>query len=196
MPKKTYEMVLNYPKIFDLEAIGKAGFPGDIDRGDAKSEKKWLRELSKNPVSMVDAYFTSDEDLKDFTEIQGFEDKVVNPQTGEESTRIKEGDSSLGIGKYIKLKRGFNDKLEYIDKKTGDLKELDKGGAPSVKIMSAEGDAFLPYDYLTMGCPASGTEAKVRFEVYGRHATTRLEAIGITNLVEWVEYEEDEEEEF
>jgi hypothetical protein len=58
-----------------------------------------------------------------------------------------------------------------------------------VKILTAEGDKFVEYDYDTLGSPANGTEAKVRFEP----RYMRLEAIGITNLVEYVEgdYEED-----
>lgn len=192
--KKTYKMVLKYAKIFDLPE-DQQGKPGDLDRGDPKSEYKWKRELAKNPVATVDAYFTSEEDLQDFMSIDGFEDKVVNPQTGEEKPRIKDGDpeEELGINKYIQLKRKINDTVEFVDRKTGDLKEIDKGGAPSVKIFDPDTNAFVEYDYDTLGAPANGTEAKVRFEVYGKNAATRLEAFGITNLVEYVENNEEEE---
>jgi len=188
MAKKTYDMVLAYPKVFDRE-----GQPGDVDRGDPKSSQKWLRELSKNPVAVVDAYFTSEEDLNDLLATPGFEDTVVNPQTGEESSRIKNGDSDLGIGKYIKLKRRINDVVEFIDNKTGNVKQVDKGGFPGVKILSEDGSKFVEYDYDTLGAPSNGTKSKVRFEIYGKGAT-RLEALGITELIEFVPNPDYEEE--
>ena len=199
--KKTYSMVLAYAKIFDLATITDEagntleGKPGDIDRGDPKSTQKWLRELAKAPVATVDAYFTSEVDLEDFKSLPGFDDVVTNPQTGEKSTRIKDGNEEYGIGKYIRLKRKLIDSVEFVDKQ-GNLKVVDKGGAPSVKILdtSGEDDVFVEYDYLTLGAPSNGTESRVRFEVYGKNATTRLEAFGITNLVEFVGNNEDSTE--
>jgi len=186
--KVTYDMVLAFPKVFDRE--GKAG---DVDRGNAQSTQKFLRELAKNPVASVDAYFTSEEDIEHLLAIEGFEDEVTNPQTGEKLPRIKEGNPDYGIGKFIKLKRPINNIVEFVDRKTGGVKEVDKGGFPSVKIL--KDGAFVPYDYDTLGAITNGTESKVRFEVYGK-GNTRLEAFGITNLVEWVEYEGDTQDEF
>lgn len=186
--KITYDMVLEYPKVMDRE-----GQPGDVDRGNAQSQHKFLRELAKNPVATVNAYFTSQEDLDSLLAVEGFEDEVTNPQTGAKSPRIKEGNPDYGIGKYIQLKRPINNIVEFVDRKTGDVKEVDKGGYPSVKIL--KDGAFVPYDYDTLGPITNGTESKVRFEVYGK-GNTRLEAFGITNLVEWVEYEGDTQDEF
>ena len=198
MVKKTYEMVLEYPKIFDLSSVvdgeGKTleGKPGDLDRGDANSSLTWLRALSKNPVAVVNAYFTSEVDLQDLMECEDFENKVTNPKTGEESNRIKDGDEELGIGKYIQLKRKFNDIIEYKDRKTGEFKEIDKGGAPSVKILdtSVEPPVFKEYDYQELGSPSNGTVSKVRFEAY--KGNLRLEAFGITELVEFVDNTSDD----
>lgn len=195
--KKTYEMVLAYAKIFDLpEEIH--GAPGDLDRGDKNSTQKWLRDLSKNPVASVEAYFTSEDDVQDLMDTQGFDNVVVNPQTGEESTRIKDGDAGLGIGKFIKLKRKLVDTVEFVDRKTGSLKEVDKGGPPSVKIYDDTGEApvYTPYDYEALGAPSTGTKSKVRFEVYGK-GNTRLEAFGITELVEYIPQDDvDPEDDF
>jgi hypothetical protein len=176
-------MVLQYPKVFDVE-----GKPGDIDRGDAKSQHKWLRDLAKNPKAVVNAYFTSEEQVQFLMDFVGFDNEVTNPKTGETSTRIKDGNSDLGTGKYIQLTRRMDDTREYIDK-NGNPQEMNKGGLPTVKILTAEGDKFVEYDYDTLGSPANGTEAKVRFEP----RYMRLDAIGITKLIEYVEgeYEED-----
>lgn len=176
--KITYDMVLEYPKIFATEGVG------GVDRGDAKSAHKWLRELSKNPVATVNAYFTSEEDLQDLLGQPGFDNVVVNPQNGNESTRIKDGNTDYGIGKYIQLKRPINNVVEFVDRKTGDVKTVDKGGYPSVKIL--KDGAFVPYDIEEYGPITNGTKSKVRFEMYGK-GNTRLEALGITELVEWIE---------
>jgi len=194
MAKKTYDMVLAYAKVFDLPEDQNPRF-GDLDRGDASSSKKWLRELAKNPVAVVDAYFTSEEDLQDLMQHPNFDNVVKNPQTGEESTRIKTGNPELGIGKYIILKRKLNDTVEFVDNKTGDLKSIDKGGAPSVKILDEAGETFVDYDYNTLGAPSNGTLSKVRFELYGKGAT-RLEAFGITELMQYEPSDDYEEEDF
>lgn len=183
----TLDMVLEYPKVFDQE-----GKPGDIDRGNPKSDKKWLRELAKNPQAKVNAYFTSEEQIEFLESFDGFDRMVTNPQTGAEVDRIKEGNEEYGIGKYIQLKRNFDDVREYIDKKTKEVKELDKGGTPSVKIFmpNEEGEMVaMEYDYDEFGAPSNGTEAKVRFEP----RYMRLEALGITNLIEYVA-EEDQDD--
>lgn len=178
----TLDMVLEYAKVFDAEDQ-----PGDLDRGKADSDKKWLRELSKNPEAKVNAYFTSEEQIDFLKGYDGFDEIVKNPQTGEETSRIKEGNEEFGIGKYIVLKRKLNDIREYRNKQ-GEIKEMDKGGAPSVKILEA--DAFVDYDYSEYGPVGNGTESKVRFEP----KYMRLEALGITDLVEFSDepYDEDD----
>jgi len=181
----TLDMVLEYAKIFDQE-----GKPGDVDRGNPKADAKWLRELSKNPEAKVNAYFTSDEQIDFLCEFPGFDRMVTNPQTGVEVDRIKDGNPDLGIGKYIQLKRKMEDIREFKDK-NGEIQEMDKGGAPVVKILSVTTDeetgetteAYVEYDYDTLGAPSNGTEAKVRFEP----RYMRLDAIAVTNLIEYIE---------
>jgi len=182
----TLDMVLEYTKIFDQE-----GKPADLDRGNPKADQKWLRELAKNPEAKVNAYFKSDEQIEFLEGFDGFDRIVTNPQTGEEVDRIKNGNPDLGIGKYIQLKRKMDDIREFKNKQ-GQIEEMDKGGAPVVKILSVledgESEAYVEYDYDTLGAPSNGTEAKVRFEP----RYMRLDAIAVTNLIEYVEEDEDD----
>jgi len=182
----TLDMVLEYTKIFDQE-----GKPADLDRGNPKADQKWLRELAKNPEAKVNAYFKSDEQIEFLEGFDGFDRIVTNPQTGEEVDRIKDGNPDLGIGKYIQLKRKMDDIREFKNKQ-GQIEEMDKGGAPVVKILSVledgESEAYVEYDYDTLGAPSNGTEAKVRFEP----RYMRLDAIAVTNLIEYVEEDEDD----
>lgn len=180
----TLDMVFEYAKIFDKE-----GQPADLDRGNPKADQKWLRELAKNPEAKVNCYFTSEEQIEFLEGFDGFERFTQNPQTGEQVDRIKEGNPDLGIGKYIQLKRKLNDIREFKNKQ-GQIQEMDKGGAPVVKILDVSEDgtteAYVDYDYDTLGAPSSGTEAKVRFEP----RYMRLEAMAVTNLIEYVEGDE------
>lgn len=182
----TLDMVLEYAKIFDQE-----GKPADLDRGNPKADQKWLRELAKNPEAKINAYFKSDEQIEFLEGFDGFDRIVTNPQTGVEVDRIKDGNPDLGIGKYIQLKRKMDDIREFKNKQ-GQIEEMDKGGAPVVKILSVledgESEAYVEYDYDTLGAPSSGTEAKVRFEP----RYMRLDAIAVTNLIEYVEEDEDD----
>lgn len=181
----TLDMILEYPRVFDVE-----GKPGDLDRGDPKAQAKWLRELAKNPEAKVNAYFESEEQITFLEDFEGFDRFTTNPQTGDKVDRIKEGNEEFGIGKYIQLKRKLEDLKEFADK-SGQIKELDKGGAPSVKILTPEGNKFVEYSYEELGAPANGTKAKVRFEP----KYMRLEALGITELIEYTD-EEHEEDDF
>lgn len=213
----TLDMILEYPKIFDLtryviketgEEISKKdydtgnyegtvevdtsqnGKPGDIDRGNPKADQKWLRELAKNPEAKMNAYFTSEEQIDFLCEFDGFDRITTNPQTGEQVDRIKEGNEEYGIGKYIQLKRKLNDIREFKNKQ-GQIEEMDKGGAPVVKILDVledETEAYVEYDYDTLGAPSNGTEAKVRFEP----RYMRIDAVAITNLIEYIEEDQDD----
>ena len=187
----TLDMVLEYAKIFDQE-----GKPGDIDSGNPKADQKWLRELAKNPEAKVNAYFTSEEQIKFLEQFPGFENEYsyVNKDTGEkiDTTRIKDGNPDFGIGKYIQLKRKMNDIREFKNKQ-GQIEEMDKGGVPTVKILSVledgESEAYVDYDYDTLGAPSNGTEAKVRFEP----RYMRLDAVAITNLIEYIEGDQEDD---
>lgn len=186
---KTYTMILEYAKVFDQE-----GKPGDMDRGDAKSTQKWLRELAKNPEAKVNCYFTSEEDIQDLLETSTFENEVTNPKTGETSTRIKEGNEEFGVGKFLQLKRKKDDVREFVDRKTGQVKEADYGGLPEIVVRKEDeaGNAFYEeFSYDELGPITNGSTAKVRFhEKY-----LRLEKIGVIDLVEWVEGDPEVDEE-
>lgn len=185
--------ILVYPKVFNLADTvdpetgeSMAGKPGDVDRGDAKSTKKWLRELAKNPKSTLQAYFTSEDQIAELEEHPDFERMVLNPQTGDEVDRIKEGNSEYGIGKYISLNRPMSDVKEFVDRKTGDLKEVDYGGPVRMKTaVVGEGGKLSDvkdYDYFTLGPISNGSRGIVKFEP----RYMRLEAIAVTDLVEFV----------
>lgn len=172
----TYEFVLEYAKVLDIEGLG------GPDCGDAQSPKKWLRELSKNPVFKVNAYFTSEEDMQDLLQNPLFENEVINPQTQEKTTRIKEGDSQYGIGRYITLSRKTVDVREIMDKKKG-LVEVDYGGAP--KVLVKKDDVWVDYDVEDeeLGLIGNGSSAKIRFHP----KYLRLEKVGVTELIEFID---------
>jgi hypothetical protein len=173
MTKHTYDMVLEYAKVFE----------DNLDMGDENHSEKWMRELYKSGgQSTVNAYFTSEEQIADL-EANGFERMTINPKTKADVDRIKDGNPDFGIGKYIVLKRKFSDPKEVKDRKTGEFKIVEFGGLakivdlrnlPDKRLWSLEEDGFL----------GNGTEAKVMFDVY-KGIQVRLEAIGVTKLVEW-----------
>lgn len=180
MPKLVLEnMILQYAKVFDRE-----GEYGDLDRGDKTSEKKWLRELAKQPVSVVDCYFPDDETMNVLMSHPNFDNEVKNPQTGEVSTRIKDGDEAVGNGKFIKLKRKTGEVIEYMDKKKG-LVTVELDDLVRVSLIEKDEDGKVAsredYDYDELGSIGNLTVSDVLFDIYGKGAT-RLEALGITKL--------------
>lgn len=180
MPKIVLnDMILKYTKVFD-----KQGQFGDIDRGDPKSEHKWLRELAKNPVSIVDAYFPNDEVMNELMAHPNFDNVIVNPQTGGQSTRIKDGDSETGNGKFIKLKRKWGESITFLNKKKEEETiELEPAVRVSLITKDENGDITSKeeYDYDEEGPISNGTVADILVDIYGK-GNTRLEAIGITHL--------------
>jgi len=180
MTEHVFDVVVEYTKVFDQE-----GKPADIDRGDAQSNQKWLRELAKNPETKINIYFKTEEDLQKLMDSETFQNETTNPQTGATGTRVKEGNSELGIGKYLQLKRKLSDLKEYKDRKTGEIKEFEAGGLLSVTMgVMKEGKlVFVPYDYDKMGAPASGSEAKIRFD----DRYLRPMNLGFTSVIEYTE---------
>jgi hypothetical protein len=177
---KDYNFVVEYPKIFDRE-----GQYGDVDRGDAKSKQKWLRELAKNPEVKIRCYFTSEEDMQDLLQDDNFQNEVLNPQTGQTVTRIKDGNEEYGIGKYIDLKNKLTDIREFPDSKTGEIIEKDYGGVPEVVVMKVDDEgkkSFVKYDYDELGAPSNGSEARIRFHP----RFMRPMKIGFTKLIEYM----------
>lgn len=177
------EMVVEYTKIFD-----RPGDFGDIDRGNPTSQEKWLRDLAKNPETKLNAYFQTEEDLQKLMSTPGFENIVTNPQTGAKSERVKEGNPDFGIGKYITLKRKLNDVREYVSKKTKQVETFDAGGIIAVTAYDDEEGAFVPYDYDTLGAPANGSVAKIKFNA----KYLRPIKIGFVEVIEFVEHEEED----
>ena len=181
MPKLVLEnMILNYAKVFDQE-----GKHGDLDRGDKTSDKKWLRELAKQPVSVVDCYFPDDETMNVLMSHANFDNEVTNPQTGAVSTRIKDGNETIGNGKFIKLKRKTGEVIEFFDKKKGEEVTIELDDFVRVSMIEKGEDGKVAsredYDYDELGPIGNGTVADVLFDIYGKGAT-RLEALGITKL--------------
>jgi hypothetical protein len=184
MAKLTYDMVLEYAQVFEE----------NMDKGDPESSQKFMRELAKSGgQTKVNAYFTSEEQIAEL-EQAGFERMATNPQTGEKVDRIKDGNPDYGIGKYMVLKRKFTDVREVKDRKTGEFKEVEFGGLPKV-VDLRDLDNKRIWSYEEDGRLGNGTEAKVMIDLY-KSSTVRLEAIGITKHVEYVEPSNPDEELF
>lgn len=174
-------MIVEYSKIFDAE-----GQVGDVDRGKADSDKKWLRDLSKNPEAKINIYFP-DEETKQKLLDAGFTNEVTNPKTGETSTRIKKGNEEFGIGEYIQVKRKINDKREFFNKKTGQEEILDFGGFPRVLVIQKDDNGKITekeeYNYGELGAPMNGSTADIILDLY--NGNPRLEAVGFTEVLEY-----------
>lgn len=176
-------MIVEYTKIFDAE-----GKVGDIDRGKADSPQKWLRELAKNPVATINAYFPTEEEKNKLLEM-GFKNEVTNPKTGETSERIKKGNEEYGIGEYITIKRPLNNVREFFNQKTGQLEEVDFGGYPRVSVITKGEDGRVltkeDYNLEELGAPCNGSVADVIIDLY--NGNPRLEAVGFTEVIEYVQ---------
>lgn len=173
MAKHTYDMVLEYAQVFE----------SNIDKGDENSSEKWMRELFKSGgQAKVNAYFTSEDQIEELV-ANGFERITINPKTNAEVDRIKDGNPAFGIGKYITLKRKVSDLKEVKDRKTGEFKMVDFGGLPKVVDLRDLPEKRL-WSFEEDGPLGNGTEAKVMFDLYNKSGI-RLEAIGVTTLVEY-----------
>lgn len=171
MAKYTFDMVLEYAKVFE----------GNADMGDPKSSHKWLRELHKSGGrTSVNAYFTSEEQIAQL-EGEGFERMTTNPKTGEPTDRIKVGSADYGLGQFLNLTRKISDVKEFVNKK-GDIETVDFGGLPKVVDLTKGAENKRFWDFDTDGPLGNGTKAKVQFDVYNGR-TVRLLAIGVTEHV-------------
>lgn len=173
MAKHTFDMVLEYARVFEQ----------NMDKGDPEHKEKFMRDLAKNGgQTKVNCYFTSEDQIKAL-EQAGFSRDAINPRTGEKVDRIKEGNPEFGIGKYLTLKRKFRDLKEVKDTKTGEFKDVDFGGLPKVVDLRNFPEKRM-WSFEEDGALGNGTEAKVMFDLY-KESTLRLEAIGVTKLVEY-----------
>ena len=92
--------------------------------------------------------------------------------------RVKEGDTSLGLGKFVSFKR------KHKDVKETSKGEVDFGGAPSV-VHWDEDSKGKPWSYEDDGLIGNGTKVKVKVSVYGEgeSQSVRLEKVGIIDHV-------------
>ena len=170
------EMVLEYAKVFKENA----------DYGDLDSNQKWLRELSKSGgQTAVNAYFTSEDQINQLLE-SGYQRMTTNPSTGQQVDTIKVGNPEFGIGQYIQLKRKVVDIREYKDSQSGEFKELDLGGFPTVVDLTEGEENKRLWDYEEKGQLGHGTRAYIEFEVY-KGGSRRLSNLAITDHIAYEE---------
>ena len=170
------EMVLEYAKVFKENA----------DYGDPESNQKWLRELSKSGgQTAVNAYFTSEDQINQLLE-SGYQRMTTNPSTGQQVDTIKVGNPEFGIGQYIQLKRKVVDIREYKDSQSGEFKELDLGGFPTVVDLTEGEENKRLWDYEEKGQLGHGTRAYIEFEVY-KGGSRRLSNLAITDHIAYEE---------
>ena len=170
------EMVLEYAKVFKENA----------DYGDPDSNQKWLRELSKSGgQTAVNAYFTSEDQINQLLE-SGYQRMTTNPSTGQQVDTIKVGNPEFGIGQYIQLKRKVVDIREYKDSQSGEFKELDLGGFPTVVDLTEGEENKRLWDYEEKGQLGHGTRAYIEFEVY-KGGSRRLSNLAITDHIAYEE---------
>ena len=160
------DMVLQYPKVF----------PDNADMGDPKGSKAAKAVHDKGGQFIVNAYFTDEKQIEELVEA-GLDLKPMN------SDRVIKGDSSLGIGKYMKIKRLVSDKKTFTDRKTGKPTEVDYGGAPVVKNLTEGRENKRDWDLEKDGYIGNGSKAKVHFDIYAQGAGVRLMGIAVTELV-------------
>ncbi len=125
-------------------------------------------------------YPETEEDLQRF-----FDAGVAHEVLG--NSTIKSGDSEIGMGKYIKLKRPNVHKSGIED----------FGGAPKVFDHRA-GDSTKQWDVAEDGELGSRSRVKVKVSVYGSgpRAVVRLERIAVLELQKWERPEDDGVERF
>ena len=175
MAKYDFEMILEYPKIFAHTA----------DMGDPSAPPKSAAGsiAKKGGQTIVNAYFVNGSDLEKLLE-DGMDPKPLGYD------RVLEGNEEYGIGKFIRLKRDVKDNIKTFQNKKGEV-EINFGGLPKVIDLRDPENKKL-WDVEEDGEVGNGTKAIVRFDMYSEGAGFRLEAIAITDLVEYVKQETSE----
>lgn len=176
MAKYDMVMVLEWAKVFKENA----------DYGDPTAAPKSVAGsvAKKGGQTVVNAYFTSEEDMEKLIE-DGLDLKPLGYD------RILEGNPEYGIGKFMKLKRDVVDNLRTFKDKRGRETEVNFGGLPKV-INATDRENKRLWDYAEMGEVGNGSTAIVKFDVYSDGAGVRLEAIAVTDLVEFEPQEQSE----
>jgi len=174
------KMVLEYAKVFEE----------NYDKGDPDAPVKSApgTVAKKGGQTVVNVYFTSEEDKQKLINA-GLDLKPMGHD------RIKKGNQEFGIGEFVKVTRGYKEFTKVFENKKGGTTEVNYGGLPKVldyrdpeakKLWSVADDGFL----------GNGTEAIVRFDMYSDGAGLRLEALAITNLVEYEQGDTREKSEY
>lgn len=175
MPNFDFRMVLEYAKVFAENA----------DYGDENAPAKSVQGsiARKGGQTIVNAYFTSDADLNKLIE-SGLDLKPLGHD------RILEGNSEYGIGQFIRLKRNVASNERVFENKGKEV-TVEYGLPPKV-IDFRDPEIKAMWEYEKDGELGNGTEAIVRFSTYSNGSGVRLEAIAVTNLVEWVQEDKSE----
>ena len=165
MSKHTMEMILEYAKIF----------PQNADMGSPTGSKAAKAVHDKGGQYIVNAYFTSEEQIQELVEA-GLN---LNPMN---SPRIIEGNSDFGIGKFMKLKRDVNDNIKTFENK-GKETVVNYGGPVGVVNLTKGQDNKSWWSLEEDGLIGNGTRAMVQFEMYADGSGLRLKNVGITDHV-------------
>lgn len=177
MAKHVMEMVFDYAKVFEEDR--------DMGNDDNNAGRKIANH---NGQCVLNGYFTSESQIQ----------KLIEAGVNEENlghARFKDGDPELGIGKYMKIARPFENVKVFKDKK-GNEQEVDFGGAPKViDYTQGEENKYL-MSYADKGSLGKGSKGMVQFEDYGNGSGIRLIAIAVTDFVEPQENSSEEDSMF
>lgn len=161
------EMVLEWAKVF----------PENADMGDPNGNRVAKAVADKGGQFIVNAYFTDESQIEKLLE-EGLNPKPMN------SDRIIEGNESLGIGKYMKMKRLVQDVKTFTDR-FGKEFSKDYGGAPNIVDLREGLENKRRWSFEDDGSLGNGTKARVQFETYANGSGVRLLNIGVLELVEY-----------
>ena len=165
MAKQTMEMILEYAKVF----------PENADMGDPDGPNAAQAVHAKGGQYIVNAYFTSQEQIK--TLLASGLQETVNGHP-----RIIDGNAEFGIGKYMKLKRQVEDLVKVFQDKSGKDVEVNYGGPVGVvDLRDPENKRWWSFE--EDGPFGNGTKAMVHFDVYRRGSGVRLVNVGVTDHV-------------
>ena len=188
MAKYTMEMVLGYAKIF----------PENADMGSPDGSKAAKAIHDKGGQYIVNAYFTSEEQIEQLLK------DGMNP-TPMNSPRVLEGNANFGIGKFMKLKRPVPNNIKTFENKNGPV-EINYGGPVGVVNLTnfsrpdnwdfmsdsekskAIAEATFDKGWWSIqedGLIGNGTKAMVQFEMYADGSGLRPVNIGITDHVSY-----------
>ena len=106
--------------------------------------------------------------------------------------RIKDGNTEFGIGKFITLKRGVADNIKTFENKNGPV-EVNYGGLPKVVDMRGGRENRKLWSYSADGPLGNGSKGPLKFSMYSNGAGVRLDALGVYELVEWEDYEPEDD---